>query len=458
MNRNAGQLTSHGEPGRYHIEYVVNVASPEGDRGMSLREWSIAAGHPGDLVEVGDYSMPERAWRLGASPTGRTAAEAWRKHFGHVHRADWETPPDPRRSAVRGRASTLPEYTTGYLTVEEVPLDSDGCDPGGACWGRPKEGDLPLFCVTDEEGRVKYMRAPSAARVRGHFSYRATWGDSHPALDADYALAADEGRAKADEDARAKLASDSAFHKWWTRALDEGLAGTTVGDLADAHAAYSSGFIAQDWSRRQQEKNAREAMVRRASVRLDALYEVGELPGGSGKVPFGALAVGAVGLAAIGAAVYYAIQPKAAAPKLPGSTPQGLPAAPAVPFAPAPAPRPGAVQATPAPAPVKPRPASAAYSPTPAAPASPGGVSTNAADAAALTSITTAQTAAWGTPGHQTAAQAAQMAADQAATAAYNAPPENKGPEVVTLSETENPPSLTDQLSNAVSSIFGGSS
>ena len=76
---------------------------------------------------------------------------------------------DPSRGASMGRTSDLPEGTTATLTVRHVAL-TDGYDAGGAYWGTPDN----LYCVSDAEGRVRYLRASDADAAKARFP-RAGW-------------------------------------------------------------------------------------------------------------------------------------------------------------------------------------------------------------------------------------------------------------------------------------------
>jgi hypothetical protein len=58
-----------------------------------------------------------------------------------------------------GRTSS-PLNTDQSITLERVPLDSGGYDPGGAYWGSGGR-TLPLWCAYDEDGNAKYVRAKS---------------------------------------------------------------------------------------------------------------------------------------------------------------------------------------------------------------------------------------------------------------------------------------------------------
>lgn len=53
------------------------------------------------------------------------------------------------------------------LTLERVTLYGD-YDKGGAYWGGGKDTD-PLWCVTDHEGSVSYIRAKSQKKAFAHF-------------------------------------------------------------------------------------------------------------------------------------------------------------------------------------------------------------------------------------------------------------------------------------------------
>lgn len=72
--------------------------------------------------------------------------------------------------ASMGRGSNLPFDTTDKLEIRRVPIDSGGYDPGGAYWGTGK----PLFCVSDDEGHVNYLRARDADDAKREFPH-AKW-------------------------------------------------------------------------------------------------------------------------------------------------------------------------------------------------------------------------------------------------------------------------------------------
>ena len=75
--------------------------------------------------------------------------------------------------AQMGRESDLSYGTTDTLEIRRVPIDSGGYDPGGAYWGSGK----PLFFVSDEEGRTRYLRASDAEQAKREFP-RARWVSS----------------------------------------------------------------------------------------------------------------------------------------------------------------------------------------------------------------------------------------------------------------------------------------
>jgi hypothetical protein len=75
--------------------------------------------------------------------------------------------------ASMGRRSDLPEDTDERLEIRRVPIDDGGYDPGGAYWGSGK----PLFMVSDEEGRVRYLRARDAEDAKREFPH-ARWTTS----------------------------------------------------------------------------------------------------------------------------------------------------------------------------------------------------------------------------------------------------------------------------------------
>ena len=82
---------------------------------------------------------------------------------------DYQTKGYTKYGADMGRRSDLAEDTTATLTLRHVPI-TDGYDPGGAYWGSPDN----LYCVSDEDGNVAYLRASGADAARAKFP-RATF-------------------------------------------------------------------------------------------------------------------------------------------------------------------------------------------------------------------------------------------------------------------------------------------
>jgi hypothetical protein len=83
---------------------------------------------------------------------------------------DYQTKGYTKYGAQMGRRSDLENDTMATLTVRQVPLNEGGYDPGGAYWGGPND----LFCVSDDEGHVSYLRAYSPSVARAKFP-RASW-------------------------------------------------------------------------------------------------------------------------------------------------------------------------------------------------------------------------------------------------------------------------------------------
>ncbi len=78
---------------------------------------------------------------------------------------DYETKGYSKYGASMGRRSDLPTDSVGMLTIREVPIDEDGYDPGGAYWGIPSN----LYCVSDDDGQVRYLRGKSWRDIFAQF-------------------------------------------------------------------------------------------------------------------------------------------------------------------------------------------------------------------------------------------------------------------------------------------------
>jgi hypothetical protein len=83
---------------------------------------------------------------------------------------DYQTKGYTQYGADMGRRSDLPQDAEGPLTVRHVALDEGGYDPGGAYWGTPND----LYVVSDDDGRVRYLRAKSPDEAKAEFP-NATW-------------------------------------------------------------------------------------------------------------------------------------------------------------------------------------------------------------------------------------------------------------------------------------------
>jgi hypothetical protein len=75
--------------------------------------------------------------------------------------------------ARMGRGSDLRLDTEDMCMIRQVPIDSQGYDPGGAYWGTPSN----LYCVESlDSGEIHYLRSGSIDLAKAEFP-NASWED-----------------------------------------------------------------------------------------------------------------------------------------------------------------------------------------------------------------------------------------------------------------------------------------
>ncbi len=120
-----------------------------------------------DQVNSMSRKLQEKKFVSDWLPGGNTIAI----YKARPEQRDFHKKGGDRYGADMGRRSELPYSTRGHLRLTQVPLDSQGYDPGGAYWGHGITLYMAESVGGENMGEVRYFRAKNRNEAKAKFPH-----------------------------------------------------------------------------------------------------------------------------------------------------------------------------------------------------------------------------------------------------------------------------------------------